>query len=355
MSKRRCFILGAGFSKCCGLPLAGELTPLVWRARARNDATDESPHPELVGPGDFDLEQVKAERGWIKVLFPSFECDPERDETWPDFEQLITALDESARYQEAFEQITSRRVNPLPLQAKKHLLRHLAEQVGHLTEVAPPSGLKTVETFLRCLDLQADSIVSFNWDVLLEVVAADLKIAIRYRDDPVDGLRLAKPHGSLNLVDSPTSEYEKAKGAINVHSLDTEFEYQDGGARIVLRVQNPKDSWLRHAWARERLLVEPNARKTYDSRWLQLQWVRALDMVRSADELIVIGFSLPEADIRPRLLLQLCHVNRPQAPRIMIVARNAEELRDRYKRLTGLNAYALRPTLEEWLCRQAAP
>ncbi len=350
MTQRRCFILGAGFSKCCGLPLASELTPIVWRARARKASSDDSPRPELVKPGDFGFESVKAEHDTIKLLFPSRECDPERDETWPNFELLITALDESARYQDAFERITGQATTNGSRHSKQALLRHLGERLSHLTNVAPAEGLKAIESFIDQLELQDDSVISFNWDVLLEIASANRGVAVSYRDDQRTGLRLAKPHGSLNLVDSSAAEYEDVKGRINnVRSLDTELEYKEGEPRIVLRARDPADSWLRQEWARERLLVEPNIRKSYDAVWLDLQWVRALRMVRGADRLIVIGFSLPEADLRPRLLLQLSRIQRPQAPPLVIVTPDAVQLCDHYRQLTGFEAEPFAGTLEDWL------
>jgi hypothetical protein len=312
---------------------------------------DDSLRPKLVDPGDFGYERVKEDHETIRLLFPSLECDPNRDDTWPDFEQLIAALDELAEYQDAFGQITGQSTTNWARHCKETLLRCLGERLSHLTEGASAKGLDTIKTFLGRLDLRSDSIISFNCDVLMEVVAADLGIPIRYRDDQGDALRLAKPHGSLNLVDAAQKEYEDAQGAINVHSLDVELEYDDGAPRIVLRAQNPKDAWLRQEWARERLLVEPNIRKVYDSAWLKLQWVRALRMVRGADQLVVIGFSLPEADLRPRLLLQLSRVQWPTPSRLMIVAPNADELRDHYRRLTRFDAAPVSGTLEGWVAQ----
>src|SRR5262245_51462606 len=124
---RRCFVLGAGFSKAGGLPLARELTPVIWRARARDDAADTSPRPRLVAPGGFGYERVKADHDAIKMLFPSCDCDPDRDDSWPDFEQLITALDEMSRYQTSFERITHKRISKVARRAKKSLMHYLQQ------------------------------------------------------------------------------------------------------------------------------------------------------------------------------------------------------------------------------------
>jgi hypothetical protein len=352
MAQSRCVILGAGFSKSCGLPLARELTPAVWRSRARKDPTDTSPHPQPRAPGDFGYEQVSIEHETIKLLFPDRDCDPARDDSWPDFEQLITSLDEMSQYQRSFERISGTTWANTAEQAKSTLVRHLGMRLSERTDEAVRRGLEPVKRFLELLSPDSDRVISFNWDVLLEIAADDLRIPVHYHDGQGAGLCLAKPHGSLNLVDSSAAEYKDAKGAINVYGLDTELQYDDGEARIILRARNPRHAWIRHEWASERIQVEPNLRKRYDRRWLELQWARTLGMVLHADEIIVIGFSLPQADLRPRILLQLSRLNRAQLPDLTIVDPDATRLATHYKRLTGFEPVPFAGGLEDWLGRQ---
>lgn len=356
----RCFILGAGFSKTCGLPLASELTPIVWRARARSDPMDQSPQPPLIQPGNFGYEALEVDLQAIKTLFPDCACDPARVDSWPDFEELITALDEANRFQQSFERLTRNQSDNWSGRAKEHLMRHLQERLSELTEAAV-ANLGLITNFIESLDLEKDSVISLNWDMLLEIAADDLGVQVNYRDGLGPGLRLAKPHGSLSLVDVPKQEYEQArKKAANVFGLDEELEYRSAGeSRLVLRVQDPRESWIRRAWAKSDIavLVEPNIRKTYDRPWIELQWVRALDMVQTANEIIVIGFSLPKADLRPRILLQLAKLHRNPLPKLIIVDPNAAALRDHYEKLTGFVAAPFVGTLEQWLLRppQGAP
>lgn len=356
MSKHRCFILGAGFSKCCGLPLASELTPLVWRARARDDPTDNSPQPKLVEPRDFGVEWVKAQHDTIKLLFPAFDCDPNREDTWPDFEQLVTALDEASQYQRSFEQITQTEVQNVAADAKSALMHYLQERLSDLTDAAARSGLDTIRRFIQLMDLERDSVISFNWDVLLEIAADELGSAVCYRNGRGPGLRVAKPHGSLNLVDAPKEKYDAHKTSNNVFGLDEELEYEAEETHVVLRAKDPRQAWIRQAWAPREfvVLVEPNIRKRYDRYWIELQWVRALQMVRSTDEIVVIGFSLPAADWRPRILLQLARLNRQPPPKLILVDPNAKSLAEHYRRLTGFDPEPCTETLEAWLSNRAA-
>ncbi len=353
MANSRCLILGAGFSRTCGLPLARELTPIVWRAMAREDPTDRSANATIRQPGAFGYERLETDLKAIRTLFPNCACDPERAETWPDFEELVTALDESHRYQRSFERLMGTRADDWAGHAKHWLMHHLQERLSELTDAALAAGLGPITQFVKCVNTESDSIISFNWDVLLEIAADELGTPVRYRDDLGPGLRIAKPHGSLNLVDSPKDEYDKARAsAINVFGLDEELGYEmNGTKRVVLRAHDPRQAWIRQAWApRESVvLVEPNIRKAYDRYWLEVQWVRALGMVRNADEIVVIGFSLPPADLRPRILLQLAQLNRNPAPSLTIVDPNATVLCNHYHKLTGFAPRAFVGTLTDYL------
>ena len=82
----QCFVLGAGFSKECGLPLARELTPLVF----------EQAYGSAEGAG---AEVGKSYLEFMRHLYPALDFSSE----WPDFEELITVLAESSEWQNRYE------------------------------------------------------------------------------------------------------------------------------------------------------------------------------------------------------------------------------------------------------------
>lgn len=345
----RCFILGAGFSKCCGLPLARELTPNVSKLIATPIELEAGEPHRFMQPGDFGYPHLQNHLKAIRTLFPDHACDLEMETSWPDFEQLITSLDEAARYQSAYEKITGRQTTNWADDTKWRVMSGLEELLSQTTKAITPAGLKQIQEFVVGLDVAHDAVISFNWDVIIEIACDDLGILVRYRDDQ-QGLKLIKPHGSLNLVDAPKTKFEAIRQtATNVYGLDEEFEYDSEEKHVILRAKDPRQARLRQTWAEARLLVEPNLRKVYDNSWIEAQWVRALDMVRGADEIVVIGFSLPRADLRPRILLQLTRLQRPSPPSLLIVDPNASFLRDHFRRFTGLDAKPFDGTLEQWL------
>jgi hypothetical protein len=69
---KKCYILGAGFSKACNLPLAFKLTDKVFN-HLHGDTVNKL-NPQL----------IEDRRKFIRALYPCFDLVTE----WPDFEYL---------------------------------------------------------------------------------------------------------------------------------------------------------------------------------------------------------------------------------------------------------------------------
>jgi len=309
---QRCYVLGAGFSKPLGFPLASELMREVW-----NHATH--------GMDDFGAE---TRDGWLAMLKRAYPRS-DFDTTWPDFEDLITVLDEWEQYRADYEGAP---VPPGPLQPahlKRVLLKHLGLLLCEKLAACSEGRLTHVRGFVKRTLADGDAVISFNWDLALEAAAADVGVAVSYGGVTREGLQVAKPHGSLNLAEMPREKYKQASHSMNVHSFSVDFKE---GPFVVVRADDPRDAANGIVQPfREALLVEPTARKWYRSAWLALQWRRALNMVRAAEEVIVIGYSLPPTDFRPRILLQLAGMSRNGLPRVRVVDPRAAEVAARYR------------------------
>ena len=326
----RCYILGAGFSKVCGLPLARELTCRVF----------ESAYP--VG----DEQRERARKAYLNFLQSVYTyCNFKTD--WPDFEDLITLLDEWERYRFDYEgpEPTSNYYNP------KHLKTVLLKSMGlHLCKIigeCEDNQMQIIKDFVCSVVESNEIIVSFNWDLLIEVACQKLGQIIDYGKANEGSLSLIKPHGSLNLAEMSRDHYDKAiKKSINVHSI--EIIYENNGI-VVVRAENPEDSANRiiHPF-KDVLLVEPTARKAYSSTWIKQQWQYALDVIRSVDEIVVIGYSLPNTDFRPRILLQLAGLYRKKMPSITIIDPNADRLMNHYKRFSMLEITPIKKSWKDW-------
>jgi hypothetical protein len=324
---KRCYILGAGFSKELGLPLARELTQAVF-----------------CHASDFWLPGVRQNYlDFLIQLYPQYDFD----KNWPDFEDLITILEEWDSYR-----IACNGKDPLPAHLKNVLLKNLGILLcERTTRSHSKCKFKPVEDFLQKVKEEQSSIIIFNWDLLIEIAAQDLGFRVSYSTDTTSSeIRIAKPHGSLNLAEVKEKQYERMKSSINVHSLDIEWKQ---GEILVVRACDPLDVEHRIIHPFENaLFVAPTARKSYSSKWIQLQWHRALDIVRKAQEIIVIGYSLPNNDIRPRILMRLAEFSRHEEIRFKLVDPKAKELKLRYQECIRASIDPVSSPWIEWLVKE---
>ena len=311
---KKCYILGAGFSKACDLPLASELTAQVF----------DHLHNDLVRK--LNPQLIEDRRNFIRALYPGFDLETK----WPDFEDLITLLNEWDDYR-----CVCGDDDTFVPHFKTGLIKHLAKLLcKHTNDSHSACKLGIIKRFLKKVHDEQGNIISFNWDLLLEIGAQELGIKINYQKQASNSeISVSKPHGSLNLAASQKDYLEK--GAFNIHSLDTELEY-DGGDKFILRAQNPTDALHRIVNPFENaLIIEPTAKKSYLSPWINLQWHFALDMVRTAEEITIIGYSLPHTDIRPRILLSLIRFKRDKYIPIKLIDPKGESLRERFENVVG--------------------
>jgi hypothetical protein len=119
---------------------------------------------------------------------------------------------------------------------------------------------------------------------------------------------------------------------------------------MVLRIQNPANDPKAAVYTFGPIVIPPTARKTYQSPWINYQWHFALDMMRKADEVVIIGYSLPSTDIRPRLLLQLARFGRNKLIPIRLIDPKAEDLtRGHFEGIVGSPIEIVSQSWEDWL------
>lgn len=326
----RCFILGAGFSHHAGIPLARDLTNVVFQhAYPENDNF-------LKIPRDIYLEE-------IKTLFPGHDCI----DSFPDFEMLVTSFDELEKYREDYTGNQETGLGPRHL--RKTLLKHLGLFIVERCNTT--DSLDDIKDFVNFINPEHDRIISFNWDVLLECACFDLSKTISYQESLADAISIYKPHGSVNLAVVSEDQMQEISLAMNIHSIDEEWRHN---GNIIYRASNPHDSANRilHPFA-EYVVVEPNARKQYNLDWIKNQWKRSLDALCNSDEIYIIGYSLPEFDFRPRILMQLGILwNNTDTiknnPCITLIDPNADELKSYYSKYLTCEIVTKKEPWIEW-------
>jgi hypothetical protein len=148
---------------------------------------------------------------------------------------------------------------------------------------------------------------------------------------------LYKIHGSLNWLYCPLCQQLDVtmglKGVRYIYEGDPDFVCPDCHSRY------------------EPLIITPTLLKTYDNILLREVWRQAEDKVSKADEVVFIGYSLPDADVQLRcMLLRALYKNRIRSRdvlgetknyKICVVANSSpdSETHKRYLKLFGKVEY----------------
>lgn len=152
-----------------------------------------------------------------------------------------------------------------------------------------------------------DTVISFNYDLLMDIAlylnsphwdpisGYGLKAVPACRDTSLPAfcgskVLLLKPHGSFNWVVCRTcGNFYVLPFAQNSTSLKwTSFKSF---------FPEPQGHYL------ERLLIPPTLKKDIHGKAMQLIWTRALNALKNAGRIVVIGYSLPATDFLVKRLL----------------------------------------------------
>jgi len=362
---KRCYILGAGFSNPIGLPLAHELTQAVIDRISSNAGDDPA------DPRNWALAR------WISFLRELYPCY-DFESTWPDFEDLITILDEWEDYRHNVQGTPTPPGSQPPAHIRRVLLRHLVLLFCEKTPANGDEKLVPVSQFVQRCAGESSPVISFNWDVLLEAAAKDENAgySCREEDDKNGALLMVKPHGSINIADTandPNKDpHSQCKQLLEYDEYDNKI-----GKRYVICANDPRKAEKEivapfGVWKNRShkgggqvdqepgsqtvqdsggvILVAPTAKKSYEHPWLIKQWARALDFILSAEEIVVIGFSLPPTDYRPRVLLQLAGFDgKTKARRLILVSPHACEVAKHYRKFVSIPIKCYTSDWREWL------
>lgn len=187
---RRVFILGAGFSRPAGFPLATELTDQVLESLRK-----------LVGD-DYELfefaDQIQRLHKWItqSQTLPALNIE--------EFYEYATVYAEQLRMKQHCVTV-GRGAGETPYTQANDLITWLSYLDEHLLEVLleheNAAQLDAVERFVSTLRPN-DTVVTFNYDRLIErsLNTLGLPWSFGMNDDEPGRLRILKMHGSLDWI-----------------------------------------------------------------------------------------------------------------------------------------------------------
>lgn len=283
---KRVYILGAGASCPLGLPAMNSLTWELCNFLPKDRRTV--------------LEQV---------VFEIFGCREERGDQSPNFEELLNYLDpRSFAYLEGCGidlSVVSR------AQAVEIVLQGLREFI-HEKCVSVRRDLGPYDTFVASLELDA-TVVSFNWDVLLELSFLKAGKSFRYLPGGTSPYTLMlKPHGSINWFALLDRELLMIDTTSNVDVIGSSLKYymlylKDPLAPMEMGSSSP---FAKIAVSKVPAIVPPSSAKLLDiggkprdgfvdnghRQALREVWKEFYDSVKAADEIVVVGYSLPGPD-----------------------------------------------------------
>ena len=309
---KRLYIMGAGASCALGLPAMDSLTWSLCRFLPKG--------------GREVVEQV---------IFEIFGARQEHGDPSPNFEELLNHLD-----QRSFAYLAKCGID-LPgigrTQAIEIALQGLREYIREKC-VSVQNRLGPYDQLVASLEPNA-TIVSFNWDVLLEL--AVLRAGKSFCYLPTDGAEaytlILKPHGSINWFALLDRELLMIDTSSNVDTIGPSLKY------YLLYLKDPlgpaemgsSSPFAKSAISKVPAIVPPSSAKlldvggeTHDGfvdsghlEGLREIWKEYHERVKIAEEMVIIGYSLPGADAASMEVLKAFY-DPSKSQRVSIINRN---------------------------------
>jgi hypothetical protein len=264
-SASRVFLLGAGASKACGLPLTNELLPTVLPALKTKSLRKRT--------ADF-----------LKYLYPYFEP---RWRNYPNLEELLSLMDVYADFSSKVK--SSHKFEPHEVEElKDDLLAAITASLSAKTE-----SIKIRKTqFFRLARLlrPGDAVVTFNWDLLVEKALTELGLDWSYELEK-NTVALLKPHGSIDWFDGDKT---KIKTSLTSPVID-----DIGALRVFQKFRMP-----RIGSPITPVIVPPLVNKKWKYLEFDRIWRSTWRALRTANDIHIIGFSLPPEDLHVRFVIR---------------------------------------------------
>jgi SIR2-like domain len=287
------------------------------------------------GMGDPRLESVQE---FVQEFFHY--GDPDQS-ILPTLEEVLSAVDVALERGESLSE-------KYAVDRLKDLRRNLVFLIySVLADAYRKLGIHVTNQFVDKLGPHP-TVISFNYDIIADNALKmrfgfNLDYGIAYRlyypppNLPEDesrfdfvkpnAVKLFKIHGSLNWAVCPTC------GVVYIHT-PYRTDIADQTFSRTAQCVEPGHALL------EPLLITPTYLKSYDPAQLGMIWKQAERALRDAEQVVFIGYSLPDADFHIKYLLQKALYRTPP-PQIVVVdskppdARRPTDEEVRYKRLFG--------------------
>lgn len=331
MAINNLFILGAGFSKNAGLPLATEFT----------EKLIEVGHLKLDAPSKKLVSHI---RTFVDKVFGEGSARP-HDE-WPELEDLFTLIDLSANTGHHLGQAYS--ASDLRVVRRAMLVRMIRMLSAEYVKGDKSRGPEwnALEAFFTHFDVERSAVLSLNWDTVVERGLARTQSIARYEYGcgafaaDFKGLRLQKvtptgsqatilkPHGSVNWLycDACREMYwtppERTDAIAQTlfrrrdwESIGINVEAQSGP-----KVREPICPHCEAASLGTRFATF-SYRKALDFPMHSATWRTAEGLLKRTGNWIFVGYSMPPADFDFKHLLKRVQIAEEFRPGITVITK----------------------------------
>jgi len=263
--KKRVFVIGAGVSTSCGIPVARDILRYsIQDLRKRN------------------ADAAKSVHSLLRYLYPAFDKDLGN---YPNIEEFLNFIEVAKDFNEGFVESAVWSVDELR-KVKIITLKAVTDYIWSL--MGDATKQRTVNDFVRNNITTGDTIITFNWDLTLERALEDYPgdpgFQYRYSREKPDELVLLKPHGSIDWFER--RKVEGTKCAKDVEHHDKKLCYYpkfDLGKYRELQEVAP-------------VIVPPVFSKDFKYDFLHKVWGDVLRSISDATEVHILGYSLPKED-----------------------------------------------------------
>jgi hypothetical protein len=261
----RVFLLGAGASKACGLPLTNELLPTVLPALKTKSLR-------------------KRTTEFVKYLNPYFKSSWRN---YPNLEEFLSLMDVYVEFSSKVK--SGHKFEPDEVEELKDDL--LAAITASLSEKTEKIKIQNTQFFrLAKLLKPGDAVITFNWDLLIEKALTKLGLDWSY-ELKSDKIALLKPHGSIDWFDRDKT---KIKASLTSPVID-----DIGALRVFRKFRMP-----RVGSPITPIIVPPLVNKKWKYLEFDRIWRSAWRALRTANDIHIIGFSLPPEDLHVRFVIR---------------------------------------------------
>lgn len=233
-------------------------------------------------------------------------------------------------------------------------IRSCIQTYLYLALMGPHREGQLLERFVEHLG-EDDSVMTFNYDLVVERALFQRGLwnpedgygfsfekfpEVGSGQDFVTKVPIFKLHGSLNWTGYGFGQ-PKAEQV---------FFYDDGSPIFAGYLKDDTPPLSREVYQGKHggIWMMPSFVKEFAVPEFLTVWDHAAKALRGAERIVIVGYSLPEADSAACVLLG---TNGPAARRVTLVNPSAGELREKYERITGNKSIETCRSIEEFLER----